>query len=302
MVQYLAGKLRQWGRTPGIILRGYGGSTMGPHSVASTDPVELVGDEALMHFQLSGGSVPVIVARHRLAGAQLAAERCDTILLDDGFQHFALTRDLDVLVFDVSSPAAIEKWSAGVLLPGGWLREPIGQALQRAGAVMLLRKSADADGGEELFKKAEARLKELGSRAAIFRLQMAPSCLLDPLSGKREPLEELRGRQVIAVSALGDPESFEDSLAELGAVIAERFRFSDHHQYSGRELAQALRENTMTVTTAKDIVKLRSFLGDGLDRFAKGAELRVLCTEIAPLTQADEIRLRELILGKGTAS
>lgn len=294
VVQYLAAKLLEWGARPSIVLRGYGGEIRGPHLVSRSDSIAGVGDEALMHLELLNGRVPVIVARERKAGADLAATRADIAVLDDGFQHFALQRDLDLLVFDVSSPAAVRKWSAGGLLPGGWLREPLPAALRRAKGAILLHKGVGetAVTRDAAFEEAEKILRSRGFTGEAFRFVFTPSHLLDPRIGAVTPLDELRGREVLVVSALGDPSSFEESVSAIGASVAGRKRYPDHHRYTRAEAAEVLGQQRWVVTTAKDIVKLRPHLDAG------AAPLRVLCAAAQPAGGDVESRLRVLVLGR----
>ena len=229
---WVAARLGARGRRPGIALRGYGE------------------DEVLVHRELNP-DVPVFAAARRIEAARAAAEAgCDVVVLDDGFQHRALARELDVVLI------AVEGWRARPrVLPRGPWREGPG-ALRRADAVVLTRKSASRGRAEEVAGEVARWQTVLAS------CHLAPG-RLTPLVGDGPVLEPggLRGREVLAVAALANPAPFVEQLRRWGARVDEAL-FGDHHAFTAAE-AKALgarAEGRTMVMTRKDAVKLRGIL------------------------------------------
>ncbi len=260
---YLARLLAARGRRPVILSRGYGGShargagrrgialVVGDGSPTPLAPPEVAGDEPVLLAQRAG--VPVVVCPDRVAAGRLAIERfhADTLVLDDGFQHRRLARDLDLVLVD-----ARVGLGEGRLLPAGPLREPPG-ALARADVILLTKvpKSGNRDG---LLRQ----IRGLAPRAAVFGARYRPVGL-GPLGGHAAPVAPaatpLAGRRVVALSGLADPSSFHELLVELGAADVAPLAFPDHHAYGPpdyRRIAEAASAADAVVTTEKDAVKL----------------------------------------------
>ncbi|HEY8368318.1 MAG TPA: tetraacyldisaccharide 4'-kinase [Thermodesulfobacteriota bacterium] len=260
---YLARLLVGQGRRPAILSRGYGGRhargagrrgvplVVGDGGPTPLAGVEEAGDEPVLLARRSG--VPVVVCPDRVSAGRLAIERfgADTLVLDDGFQHRRLARDLDLVLVDARTGLA-----TGRLLPAGPLREPPA-ALARAHVILLTKvpKSGNRDG---LLRQIRA----LAPRAAVFESRYRPTAI-GPLGGPAAPLGEasgvLAGRRVVALSGLADPSSFHELLAELGAVEVRPLAFPDHHAYGPadyRRIAEAASAADVVVTTEKDAVKL----------------------------------------------
>ena len=197
-------------------------------------------DEAAMLAKALPGC-EIIVDADRLRGARLALKRgCQTALLDDGFQRrHELARGLDILVWDWQR-AEVEAHC----LPAGRLREPL-EAAAEADAVVVTH-APEGWNAEAL--RAALPLAYQGLR--VFRGDHAPLGLLH-LKGARKPLAWLRGKRVTAMSGIGRPEAFEESLRRLGAEVIP-LPFGDHHAYQASDLPQG----ALVVTTAKDAVKL----------------------------------------------
>jgi tetraacyldisaccharide 4'-kinase len=212
---------------------------------------EAVGDEAVLLARRLPG-VPVIVGGSRFQAGREALRRfpLDVLLLDDGFQHRQLHRDLDLVMLDATDP-----FGGGRLLPRGRLREPMA-ALERAHAVILSR----TDQASEL-AGLRRRLERLAPGAPQILTRHRPSGLTDLAGGEDRPLECLRGRRVLAVSGLANPLAFYRTLTHLGAALAATRAFPDHHPYGPADLARvdaAAREAAadMIVTTEKDAVRM----------------------------------------------
>lgn len=225
--------LRQAGWRPGIISRGYGGRQPGPAPVSgASDPAD-VGDEPLLLARRSG--VPVWIGRRRAeAGRGLLAAHpeVDVLIADDGLQHYALARDLEIAVVD-----GLRRFGNGWPLPAGPLRELPGR-LDAVGAVVV-------HGGETDWLRA---------RAPVYRMRLAPTRLRHLREPDRTlPLTWLVGRRVQAVAGIGHPERFFSLLKELGAEVWPN-PFPDHHAFR----AQDLPDGTV-VMTEKDAVKCTRF-------------------------------------------
>jgi len=227
---WIAAELLGMGARPAILLRGYGD------------------DEPLVHARLNP-DIPVIANPDRLAGAAEARAKGATILvLDDAFQHRRARRDLDVVL------VAAEQRSAHRLLPAGPLREGRG-ALRRAQLLIVTRKSATGAEAE-----AAAALWAGFSGAPPTAILALVSGTLRPLVASEAslPLSALSGKRVLALSAIGAPETFETQLRLLGATV-ESAAYPDHHAFTDADIADLSRRaagTDLTVCTLKDAVKL----------------------------------------------
>jgi len=243
MVAWVVERLKQAGHSPAILTRGYKGVPGEAGSGGGSDEARLL--EALT-------GVAVVVDADRVAGASRAvAGGADVLVMDDGFQHRRLRRDLDVVLVD-----AVEPFGFGHCLPRGLLREAP-SALADAGAVVLTH--AD-EAPPEIVEWLTEHLGSLAGGAPVHSAIHRPMGLIDE-SGSARPLEELRGRRVYAFCGLASPEHFFAALSRLGAHVTGRRALADHAVYTPRilaELADAARdaEAKVLVTTQKDHVKL----------------------------------------------
>jgi tetraacyldisaccharide 4'-kinase len=261
VTQAIASRLAARGRRVAILSRGYG--------AVRTDPRVVADGERVLLSAADGGDEPVLLAR-RLPGvrvlcgprrAELAALAtgtlgADTLLLDDGFQHRALARDLDVVVLDAANP-----FGNGHLMPVGPNREPR-RALARAGLVWLSR--VDQATPEQLERLRVLAFRSTGRGPVESR--HAPLDLLDGALSRSRGLAALRGKRVLLLSGLARPGSFRRTVEGLGAeVVAERSH-PDHHRFTAADLdgaraaADAARAELM-VTTEKDAVRLPPAFG-----------------------------------------
>ena len=247
MAAWTARRLRRQGLRVAILSRGYGAEPGG------------VNDEALeLERQLP--DVPHIQNPDRVEAAELAIEEfgCQAILLDDGFQHRRIHRDLDIVLIDALEPFGFER-----IFPRGTLREPI-RGLQRAGIVVLTRADMLKRGPRE---EIRARVARLAPDAAWAEVAHAPEHLL-AASGDRQPIASLAGRKVAAFCAVGNPAGFQRTLADCGYRVAAFREFPDHHPYRRGDIeslaswAQQAAASAV-VCTAKDLVKI------GVDRLGR---------------------------------
>jgi tetraacyldisaccharide 4'-kinase len=239
LVIWTCEQLRALGVSPGIILRGYGGSAAqggGVHRVDTRSDPRVVGDEAVLLAQRTGA--PVVVGGDRVAAArELARTPVDVIVADDGLQHLRLARDLEWVVID-----AARGLGNGRLLPAGPLRESPAR-LAEVQALILNGVTGDA-----------APLPATGAVPQFhMRLVGEQLCALDG-SGRQVDLTSLAGRAVHAVAGIGDPARFFRQLRAAGLTLTEH-PFSDHHGYRREELL--FDDGLPVLMTEKDAVKCR---------------------------------------------
>jgi tetraacyldisaccharide 4'-kinase len=237
-VEFVARVLRERDLRVVVLSRGYG-AEQGPN------------DEAMV-LEENVPDVPHLQGRDRVELARTAVEEleAEVLVLDDGFQHRRLHRDLDVVLIDATRPPATDH-----LFPGGTLREPA-SGLKRAGVVVITR-CDQADPGPTLDWLA----KWFPGRPIATSVHEPVDLVRE--DGDPEPVEALRGRRVGAVSGIGNPAAFRKTLTALGAdVVGERV-FPDHHGYTRtdvdglRKWAESLSADAVVATTQKDFVKLR---------------------------------------------
>jgi tetraacyldisaccharide 4'-kinase len=245
-VAWAARELAARGRRPGIASRGYGAARAG-------EPND---EERSLALELPG--VPHQADPRRVEAARaLVASGCDVVLLDDGFQHRRLARDLDLVLVDATRPWGLPPPAEGVppvceLLPRGLLRERPA-ALARADALIVTRSDQVAPRELEVLC---ARLATLAPGRPVATALHRVRGLRALAGGEQAPLAELAGATVELVSAIGNPEAFERSVRALGAEVRAHRRFPDHHAYVADDLEGLGARGARLVTTTKDAVKL----------------------------------------------
>ncbi len=284
-VAFLVRELQRRGWRPGVLSRGYRAPRAADgRTVEGTD--ERANDEARWLAAALPG-VERVQDPDRVAGAQRLIERgADAIVLDDGFQHRRLARDLDLVLVDATRPWGLPPPPGGgapvrACLPRGLLREPPA-ALARADALVLTR--ADQTDARTL----EALAGELAACAPgrpILRAAHRAARLADP-DGVALALDELGGREVELLSALGNPEAFQRSVEALGARVVAHRVLPDHHAYTARDLEGAAAGRWL-VTSEKDAVKLAGFrrchvLGTEFELLEGAAVLAALLDGLRP--------------------
>ncbi len=261
MVVYLARRLQESGLRPAVLSRGYRGSAEGAGGVVSDGGGLLLsaaeaGDEPWMIAGLLPG-VPVAVGKDRFrAGRELQRRFCpDVVLLDDGYQHLRLARDLDLLLLDAQAPLG-----NGRIFPRGALREPA-SAAARADAVILTRVSGPHDSlPAELANRRSFRAKPLLRAVHLPRLRKILGPAGAPAAADRLAAD-LGGARVFAFSGIAANEAFQRSIEDLGGRTASARGFADHHRYRPRERAElekaAVRAGAdLIATTEKDLARL----------------------------------------------
>jgi tetraacyldisaccharide 4'-kinase len=244
LVAWMCRQLIGMGRHPAIVSRGYGARPGEPSDEAAELAILLPG-------------VPHVAKRDRVAGvAEAAARGADVVVLDDGFQHRRLRRDLDIVAIDATDP-----FGCNQILPRGLLRESV-RGLARADAFVLTR-ATNVD------ESARA-----GIRAAVTRAcgGKPPTAWIETVhrpvairswSGTQKPLDSVRGRRVAAFCGIGNPEAFRRTLDGFGAEVVDFRRFADHHAYGESDLdslaaGSRTSDATMMLTTLKDLVRIRA--------------------------------------------
>jgi len=273
-VLYLARRLQEQGLVPAVVTRGYRrGSSNSVELVSAGRGLlltpEQAGDEAAMLAQMLAG-VPVAVGKRRERVIQLLRQQtaAQIVLLDDGFQYFRMRRALDIVLVDASRAKPQER-----LFPAGCLREPWTH-LRRADQVWLTH--ADQVPLESR-ERLEQFLRRQAPGLAVVLTRHRLTGLRGP-QGERCPPQDLAGVRVLAVSGLGNPESFEQTLRQAGAEVVPR-RYPDHHPYSSRDLQviakeKATKQAELVIITENDAVKVN--LADYPDLWVAECELEIL--------------------------
>lgn len=231
---------------------------------------EVAGDEPYMLARNLPGVV-VVTDKDRVKAGLFAIRQfgVDTLILDDGFQYYQLKDHLQLLLVDKTNP-----FGNGQLLPRGILREPVSQ-MRRASYIFLTKSEEGPD--PELVQT----LQRYRTEREWIECTHRPKYLQAVMGDDRQPLDWLRGKRVGALSGIATPESFEAFLSELGAGEIVRFRFLDHHRFTGSELegiagqvkAQGL---DVLVTTEKDAVRIKSEFAPGFPFYFLRVEIHML--------------------------
>jgi len=249
----LAELLRERGRKPGILTRGYGRTspvTAMALPAGATVRTEVSGDEPQIFLRSRLAPVGIGANRYR-TGTLLAREfGSDVVLLDDGFQHVKLARNFDLVLVDALNP-----FGGGEVFPMGRLREPV-QALARADAIVITRSEAS-----DLGPAIEREVRRWNPRAPIYRARIEPQWWVEHRTGRKIGLEEMKLERAAAFCGLGNPQSFYRTLEALGVRYVDCVEFEDHHRYLPTELMRITEQfqrkgATTLVTTEKDAVNL----------------------------------------------
>jgi tetraacyldisaccharide 4'-kinase len=233
LVIWIVEYLKSEGYTPGIVSRGYGGTvTRYPQQVRPDSNPDLVGDEPVLIAQRTGCPVATSPRRWQAASELVKHTSCDILVCDDGLQHYALHRDIDIAVIDGD-----RRFGNGRCLPAGPLREQP----SRLESVDMIVANAKAGRSEFLMEYEPLALRSLQDEA------------------RRLDIESLRGRQVHAVAGIGNPGRFFSWLRSRELHIIKH-EFPDHHRFRAEEVQFG--DDLPVVMTEKDAVKCRSFAGD----------------------------------------
>ena len=267
-----------------ILNRGYRANWKKPVGIVS-DGKEIymtayeAGDEAyLLAKQLP--DIPVVIGKDRAISGQYVADNMDVdvIIMDDGYQHWQLARDMDIVLIDT-----LNMFGNGSLLPRGTLREPLSH-LRRADLFLLTKVDQSSEYSQKYVKDS---LAKSNSKTPIFSSIHKPRHFMEIAAwdksdrGNVIALEDMVGKSAIAFSAIGNPASFEQTISDLGVKLVETVRYPDHHDYGMMELQYVLerameKKADAIIITEKDAVKIpKEFIE--LDRYCP---LYILCIEV----------------------
>lgn len=234
LICYLAEKLKEQGFKPGIVSRGYGGKAKQyPMPVMKATSTDLAGDEAVLIAQKT--NCPMVVAPKRVQAVQylLDSTDCNVILSDDGLQHYAIERKIEIAVIDGERGVG-----NGYCLPAGPLREPVNR-----------------------LKEVDYIIQNGGQKNQEFlQMQLHYGALYNLTDNNKQlPLDELKEQTVHAVAGIGHPERFFKVLEKQCAKVI-RHKFQDHHKFKSKDLANF--DDQLIIMTEKDAVKCRDFAKD----------------------------------------
>lgn len=276
-VAMLAKRFSHDGRKVVILIRGYKrrGQGIGDRGQG----IETMGDEGYLLSKELG--IPVLVGSDRVNSGKEAVRKhnSDVVILDDGFQHWRLRRDLDIVLVNALNPFGNNR-----VIPRGILREPL-SALKRAD-VLALTKTGLAGDPTALKNKLAA----INPRALIIETRHNPLYFY-ALGGRRFELSEIKNKEACVFSGVADPASFYEIITRLGAVIGPKFEFRDHHHYSQGDLDKifsACKNSAIgtVITTEKDSVKIESL------KLSPDINLLVLKIELEITKNEQEFYLR----------
>ncbi|MEI9479718.1 MAG: tetraacyldisaccharide 4'-kinase [Deltaproteobacteria bacterium] len=271
LVMALVKGLAKRGIRTAILTRGYKGKKVSGHVASDGQSIflspEESGDEPyLMSKTLKG--TPVVIGKNRFLAGEKALHQfgVDGVLLDDGYQHLQLHRDLNILLIDSNIGFGDRH-----LLPRGILREPLEQ-LRRASLILLTKVDPP-----EAPRPLEEELRKLHPSLPIFHSHYEPLGLIGPKE-EREDLHALQGKNVLALSGIANPGSFSSLLKKCGSEVIKEIAFPDHHHYTAYDLRSIEEKSKGTdyiVTTEKDMVKLNPLNIDRLPIRALRIEMRI---------------------------
>lgn len=257
LVAFLAARLQARQYHPVILSRGYRSAHEKDCFVVSSgdgplgSPAECGDEPYWLARKLPG--VPVLIGRdrHRCALRQLERFAPCVFLLDDGYQHLGLARDVNLLVLDATNPFA-----DGRVLPAGRQREPIA-ALNRADAIIVTRSDHPFD-----LDALQRTVRRYNPGASLYFSHHDLTGARDPAGGPLVSIAMLAGQRVLVVSAVGNPDAFESDLVHYQLDIAAHHRYPDHHAYTQFDVDSLLANADRLaikylVTTEKDGVKMR---------------------------------------------
>jgi len=229
----LVNHLKSLGLKPGVVSRGYGGKAISyPMEVCASSRSSEVGDEPVMIYNRTG--CPVVVAPDRVEATRNLVDnhQCDVVVSDDGLQHYALGRDIEIAVVD-----GVRGFGNGLCFPAGPLREPVSR-LKEVDLVVV-----NGDSG---------RVREVPADSCT-EMRLQPTKLINIVSRASESLESLNGRTVHAVVGISNPQRFFITLKQLGCTVVPH-QFRDHHQFQVEDVT--FDDDLPVIMTEKDAVKI----------------------------------------------
>jgi tetraacyldisaccharide 4'-kinase len=247
---WLANWLKEQHCQPALISRGYRALAETPETADGQSAPE--NDEKLVLDRLCPG-VPHLQQRDRVRSARRAIQEfgCDVLLLDDGFQHRRLHRDLDLVLVD-----ALQPWGYGHVLPRGLLRESL-DGLKRADLILITRSDQCSSQQRQVLME---QLYTSRTENEFVEIAFKPTRLVD-LDWQPHSVSEVLGHRLFAFCGIGNPHGFEQTIKSLGGSLVQILPFPDHHHYQPQDLstiAEMARKAKaeLVLTTQKDLVKI----------------------------------------------
>ncbi|HSL06074.1 MAG TPA: tetraacyldisaccharide 4'-kinase, partial [Nitrospiraceae bacterium] len=274
-----------------ILSRGYRRTSMVPYLLVSNGERLLVGpyeagDEPFLIAQRCPRAIVAVGAdRYELGDWVLNRFPIDCLLLDDGFQHRGLYRDVNLLLVDATDAAGL-----AALVPAGRLREPL-RAAARATAIVVTRADVPAQ-VKEVYRKLQATL---GSMPDLIQTVFRPESLVSVMTGESQPLSWSKGKTALLCSGVGHAGSFRVLVEQIGIKVLDEVAYVDHHAYTSQEVEQLRAKAVelqaeLVVTTEKDACKLATLLHPTDNWWA---------VRLSTYVTVGEERLRRLVLGGG---
>jgi tetraacyldisaccharide 4'-kinase len=249
----LAELLRDRGRVPAILTRGYGRHSPVKSLVlaaGASAPVQTTGDEPQIFLRSKLAPVGIGADRFETGSLLLQEVGADVVLLDDGFQHVKLARNVDVLLIDGVNP-----FGGGEIFPAGRLREPLA-GMARADVVVITRSDVT-----DFVPAIERVVRCHNPTAPIVHARIEPECWVQLRTGRCLGLSEINFDRAAAFCGLGNPQGFRRTLESAGVHLVDWIEFDDHHHYTPAELRLIAAQShncgaTVILTTEKDAVNL----------------------------------------------
>ena len=251
---YLAQLFQNKGIQPVVLSRGYKAKSSATTAVVSDGTTTLMdareaGDEPFLLSQALPG-IPVIIGPDRGVSGRFACEQFspEAVILDDGFQHQRVKRDVDIVLIDLH-----HGFGNGYLLPRGILREPV-SSLSRANLFLLTKQMGS--GTDDQLKQ---QIRRCNPDAPIFHTHYAVRSVRNLNEQKEVPLDQLQGKKILALSGIGNPHYFSFLLQQSGMLVTEEWTLPDHHDYTEKDTSRArgyLTRVDYIITTAKDSCKM----------------------------------------------
>jgi len=291
MAQYIARYLKSEDHAVAILTRGYGRESSGRRVLndvpngdqsASAGSYREYGDEPLM-LARSMPDVPIIVDKNRYEGGRLAEQKhgSEVLVLDDGYQHLALARDLNILLIDATDP-----FGGFEMPPFGRLREPL-YGIKRADAIIITRADRPFDQGQ-----THSILKYYcGDKVPVMYCYSTITGLRHLATGEVYEAKDFAGWNIAAACGIANPRAFADDILQAGINIVSETFFADHHAFAQDDVDRINREAREAgadaiLTTEKDAVRLEGLAHGDIPLYAAQLEIQ----------GEDEVRLKSLLL------
>ncbi|MDY6863486.1 MAG: tetraacyldisaccharide 4'-kinase [Thermodesulfobacteriota bacterium] len=285
---FLAGLFINEKKKVAVLSRGYKGKKLKKSKIVRDErefflnPVEAGDEPYLMAKQIKA---PVIIGKNRYLSGKLAIKKYSTeiIILDDGFQHLGLFRNLDIVIINALDYPGREN-----LFPLGYFREPFSH-IKRADLILIGKSS-----NQNVTTGLEEKIRKYKNDVKLFFMDLYPEKIIDISGEKNLPLAFLRDKEVAAISAIAHPEHFFLIIKDLGAKIVKKYIYPDHHIFTMNDIKKWEREkidDIYIILTEKDAVKLPRVIEDKFKFIVLSVKVR-----IEPLKEFVDI-IRQKILG-----